>query len=276
MFPALKQYPFVFYMSDVELTPYPKMPPLTEIALIESDQYMLDEGILYHLYNPRTRAVPRDQTLIRQLAVPTGWREDVLKSYHDSLFGGGHQGFDRTYAAIKLKYYWPKMYVAIQDYVKSCDLCQRAKRHFHAHPAPLQNMLIAGRFDRWHMDILGPFAPSGEGYKYVPVVVDSYTRWPEAFPLKSQEAPQIASVLSKEIFSRYGAPRPLLSDREQNLMSKLVTAICQLFQVTRLHTSSYHPATNATCERLNSTLAQAIRTYCQNSQPNGQTVFQAS
>ena len=39
MFPGLKQYPIpktipiVFYMPDVELTPYPKMPPLTEIAI---------------------------------------------------------------------------------------------------------------------------------------------------------------------------------------------------------------------------------------------------
>ena len=47
--------------------------------------------------------------MIRQLAVPTNWREDVLRSYHDSLLEGGHQGFNRTYAVICMKSYWPKI-----------------------------------------------------------------------------------------------------------------------------------------------------------------------
>ena len=237
-------------------------------VILQSEQYILDNGVLFQLYTPRTRSVPQHQAVIRQLAVPKSWRADVLRSYHDSLLGGGHQGFDRTYAAIRLKYFWPKMYATVLDYVKSCDPCQRAKRHFHSHPAPLQNMPIVGRFDRWHMDILGPLSKSSEGHKYILLIVDSYTRWPEAFPLKTQEATEIGKVLYKEIFSRYGAPRSILSDRGQNFMSKLVDAICQLFQVTRLHTSSYHPCTNATCERMNSTLAQAIRTYYPNSDPN--------
>ena len=246
----------------------PKQQKLAHKVLSESNHYVLDDGVLFHIFTPRGRKISNDQAIIRQLAVPTNWREDVLLSYHDSLLGGGHQGFDRTYAAIRLKYYWPKMYAQIFDYVKTCDPCQHAKRHFQAHPAPLQNMPVVGRFDRWHMDILGPLSSSSEGHKYILVIVDSYTRWPEAFPLKSQEAEEISKVLYREIFSRYGAPRALLSDRGQNFMSKLVTAICQMFQVTRLHTSSYHPATNATCERLNSTLGQAMRAYCPNSNPD--------
>ena len=35
-----------------------------------------------------------------------------------------------------------------------------------------------------------------------------------------------------------------------------------MFDITRHHTSSYHPQTNSTCERLNSTLAQTLRMYC--------------
>ena len=253
------------YLETGELPSDTKLAHKTAVA---SDQYIIDNGVLFHMYSPRTQGIPKELRVIRQLAVPTDWREDILRSYHDSLFGGGHQGFDRTYASIRMKYYWPKMYAEILDYIKTCDPCQKSKHHFHAHPAPLQNMPIEGRFDRWHIDILGPLAPSSEGHKYILVVVDSYTRWPEAFPLKNQTATEIGKVLYREIFSRYGAPRALLSDRGQNFMSKLVTAICQLFQVTRLHTSSYHPATNSTCERLNSTLAQALRTYCPNSQPN--------
>lgn len=37
----------------------------------------------------------------------------------------------------------------------------------------------------------------------------------------------------------------IVSDRGQNFLSKLVTAVCEIFQVTRHFTSAYHPQTNA-------------------------------
>ena len=118
------------------------------------------------------------------------------------------------------------------------------------------------------MDILGPLTKTTEGHKYILLVVDSFIKWPEAFPLRTQESSEIAKVLFWEIFCRYGAPYTIVSVRGQNFMSKLVTAVCQIFQVTRHFTSSYHPQTNATCERMNSTLAQYLRIYVIRDQTN--------
>lgn len=101
-------------------------------------------------------------------------------------------------------------------------------------------MPIEDRFSRIHMDILGPLTKSTEGQKYLLLVVDSFSKWPEAFPLRTQESTKLSKVLFKEIFCRYGAPYTVVSDRGKNLMGKLVT-VCQIFQVTRHFTSSYHP-----------------------------------
>ena len=98
-------------------------------------------------------------------------------------------------------------------------------------------------------------------YRYVLLVVDYFSRWCEAIPLQSQEASIVAEALFSEIICRYGAPSVLVSDRGQNFMSKLVAALCELFDITRHHTSSYHPQTNSTVERLNSTIAQSLRMY---------------
>lgn len=121
---------------------------------------------------------------------------------------------------------------------------------------------------RLHMDILGPLTPSAKGHRYILLVVDSFSKFPEAFPLKTQESKEIADVLFSEIFTRYGAPRVIVSDRGQNFLSKLVTAVCEIFQVTRHFNSSYHPQTNSTCERMNSTIAQCLRTYINPEQTN--------
>jgi hypothetical protein len=47
--------------------------------------------------------------------------KDLLLSYHDSKAGGGHLGINRTYEAIKQKYYFKGMYNFIQNYILSCD-----------------------------------------------------------------------------------------------------------------------------------------------------------
>ena len=232
----------------------------------ESDQYIIEDNILYHLYTPRSRSISKENSVVKQLAIPSSLRDEVLKSYHDALVGGGHQGFDRTYASIRAKYYWPRMYRDILAYVKSCQICQFSKTPRNSKKAPLKAMPINDRFERWHIDILGPIKESSQGYKYILLVVESFSRWSEAFPLKTQEASEIANILYREIFTRFGAPHILVSDRGRNFLSNLVRALCELFQVARHHTSAYHPQSNSVCERMNSTIAQSLRSYCNETQ----------
>lgn len=257
--------PMYKYFKNDEL---PSEKSNREKLLSESNFYVFLDNVLYHYYQPRSKRARHPDNYVKQLAVPRCLREDVLRSYHDSLAGGAHFGFERTYRAIQLKYYWPGMYQNVADYVRSCDQCQCAKKSTQNTHAPLVNMPVTKPFNRIHMDILGPVTKTSKGHKYILLVVDSFSIWPEAFPLKTQDSKEIATVLFREIFARYGAPRTLITDRGQNFMSKLVTAVCELFQVTRHHTSSYHPQTNAACERMNSTIAQCIRTYINEDQDN--------
>ena len=232
----------------------------------EASQFEVINGLLYHFYSPRSRGLPREERFVKQLALPRVMRDDILRSYHDSLAGGGHQGHERTFAAIRLKYYWPKMYDEIGKYVQSCLLCQQVKRPVHAKPPPLQPLPVADLFSRWHIDILSGLPTTKDKYKHILVVVDSYSKWMEAHLLRSQEATEVAAVLYREVITRYGAPRTLISDRGQTFMSKLTAAMCELFQITRHYVSAYHPATNAVVERANSIILQGFRMYCKDQQ----------
>lgn len=237
--------------------------------IYEKDLYRFGtEGELIHQYLPRTKGVPRSEVMIEQIVLPKCMRQEALEAYHDCRAGGGHKGFRRTYAALQQKYYWSGMYQNVYNYVISCDACQRAKRPTNKRPAPLMPLPVAETFERWHMDILSGFPTSKDKYQHVLLVVDSFSRWAEAFPLRTQEAKEIAHILYKEVFTRFGSPKTLVSDRGQNFCSKLIQALCELFHVTRHTTSSYHPQSNTTCERMNSTIAQTLRTYCTKDQMN--------
>ena len=229
---------------------------------IEADNYIIEQDILYHLYYRRAKGLPKADRLVKQLVVPQPLRAEALQAYHDSLIGGGHQGFERTYHAVRNKYYWPKMYRDVYEHVHSCTECQQAKNRPTVKPAPLHPLPIADIFGRWHMDMLGPVTTSSQGFKHILVLTDSFSKWCEAIPTKTQEAKEIAEILYRDIFTRYGAPHTLVSDRGRNFMSSLVEALCSLFDVKRVHTSSYHPQTNSAVERFNSVIAQSIRACC--------------
>ena len=116
------------------------------------------------------------------------------------------------------------------------------------------------------MDFLGPLKKADGGEQYILLIVDSFSRWCEAFALKDQKATTVAKVLYEQIFTRYGAPRELISDRGTQFMSKLVAALCTLFAVKCHCTNAYHPQTNSSCERMNSTIGQALRAYVKDDQ----------
>ena len=95
------------------------------VTVVADNQYVTKDGVLYHIFNPRTKKV-KDRNfdgLSLQVTQPKSERRSVLASYHDSKAGGGHFGIKRTFAAIKQKYWWPKMYQEVNDYIETCDVC---------------------------------------------------------------------------------------------------------------------------------------------------------
>lgn len=238
------------------------------LVVAEAKHYSLEEGKLYHWFQRRCKNPEDGMKMIRQLALPQVLRKDALLSYRDSLAGGGHLGIEKVRTALYQKYYWPRMYHDIVEYVRSCARCQKAKRDYHPSNPPMAPLPLVDRFERWHIDILGPLNKTKEGYEYILMCVDSCTKWVEGFPMKTQTAQETARVLFREIFARYGAPKVLFSDRGRNFMSKLVIALCEIFEITQHHTSSYHPQTNGLVERYNSTIAQSLRSYCGKNQDN--------
>ena len=93
------------------------------------------------------------------------------------------------------------------------------------------------------------------------MVVDSFSKWTEAFPLQTMEACEVAWKLYDEIICRFGCPDSILTDRAQNFMSNLLKELCSILGITKLATSSYHAACNSQVERINSVVLQKLRIY---------------
>jgi transposase InsO family protein len=249
----------ITYLETQEL---PENEKLARRVLLQSEQFVIGtDNLLYHLYQPRTKNLDRLKSVIRQVAIPPSMRADILHSFHDENFAGAHLGIDRVYMSIRMRYFWFGLYRDVVNHVTTCVKCQKCKRYVHARRAPLAPLPCTDEpFQRLHIDFL-KMSESTSGYKYILLIVDSFSRWPEAFPTRSQDATIVADILYSQIFCRYGCARILVSDQGQSFLSHLVAELCKKFHVTRAVTSPYHPATNSSTERMNSALLNAFRTY---------------
>ena len=231
--------------------------------LLQQDEYCLhSNGLLYHLWKPTTK-IDKDWRL--QLVVPTSLKSEVLFQMHEEVTAG-HFGLSKTYEKLRNNYYWPKMYADCEHYVRSCTDCATKKMPKGNHKAPLLPLPVEGPFDRVGIDCLGPFPVTYSNNKYIVVLTDYLTKWPEAFAVSNIEAATIAEILVDQILCRHGAPRTLLSDRGSNFLSKLIVEVCKLINTKKVNTTAYHPQTDGLVERFNGTLAQSLSMYTSSNQ----------
>ena len=59
--------------------------------------------------------------------------------------------------------------------------------------------------------------------------------------------------------SRFGFPHEILSDFGSEFLSNLTKVFMDEYVISHITTSSYHPATNWSCERFNGTMKSTIR-----------------
>lgn len=122
---------------------------------------------------------------------------------------------------------------------------------------------IAMPFERVAIDLIGPIAPKSSWAKrYILTMVDVATRDPNAVVLESISTSLVAEALV-DMFSRYGVPGELLSDRGSTFTSDLMREVGRLWSMRRLLTTPYHPMCNGLVERFNGTLKQILRRMCQ-------------
>jgi len=199
---------------------------------------------------------------VKQLAVPSGLRDNVMSLGHDSIMSG-HQGIKKTYDRITTEFYWPGIHADVQRYCHSCDICQRTTPKGRVSKVPLGRMPIIERpFKRVAVDLIGPIAPVTEhGNRYILTMVDYATHYPEATALKSIEAETVAEALVT-MFTRAGIPEEILSDQGSQFLSGVMKEVSRMLSIGQLHTTVYHPMCKGLVKRFNGTLKAMLRRMC--------------
>ena len=166
---------------------------------------------------------------------------------------GGHLARRRTAVTVQSRAYWPTWSSDLDAFLKQCEPCARYHRGTIRHHAPMQTFLVGEPWERVSVDITGPHPRLCRSNQYILTLVDHFSKWAEAIPIANHTAPTVARVLMVHVFSRFGAPRQLLTDRGPELESELFSHLMRWMKIDKLRTTPYKPSTNGVVERFHRT-----------------------
>ncbi|GKD11476.1 reverse transcriptase domain-containing protein [Tanacetum coccineum] len=137
--------------------------------------------------------------------------QKILDECHHGPTGGHYGPSTTTKKVFDAGFYWPTIFKEAHTLVQNCDACQRSGSLSRRDEMPQNNIQVSEIFDIWGIDFMGPF-PKSHKFEYILVAIDYVSKWAEAEALPTNDARVVINFL-KKLFSRFGIPKALISDR---------------------------------------------------------------
>ncbi|SPO38662.1 uncharacterized protein PSFLO_04141 [Pseudozyma flocculosa] len=206
--------------------------------------------------------------------IPPALVPRALQLSHDSP-AAAHPGLRGTTVAAQRQFWWPTLAQDVVQHVSTCSACARAKSPRHKPYGFLRPLLAPDRpWGSITMDLIEGLPPSttGDGKATadsILVVVDRLTKYTVVLPtVATATSKEHARLLDDHVFSHFGLPDQIISDRGRTFVSAVWSNIMELYGIRSSLSTAYHPQTDGQTERMNQSLELYLRLYCNYQQDN--------
>lgn len=130
----------------------------------------------------------------KKLYVPEWEVANVCVAFHGADKPAGHFGRDRMYTAIKTCHYGVSR-AAVMQWLKTCEICQQSNP-LHKKP-PIEPLTHHTNMERIIIDLveLSAYTRTNGGHEYVLTMIDCFSKYAWAWPLKTKHSEPIATLL---------------------------------------------------------------------------------
>ena len=184
--------------------------------------------------------------------------ETVFNEVHSST--AGHWGESETFRRIlarKPDLDYSQTRRECSRLVQSCKICQKI-RGLDSKIKPRFSHISKHPWEEISIDTLTFSSPDADFCRYMIVIVDSFTRYTEMFPVKDTTAETVVQCLLR-IYSRYGSPTTIRCDGGPQFRSDLIKQFHALTQVKILQVIPYHPQANGKVEARQGQIMRHLR-----------------
>ena len=186
------------------------------------------------------------------------WKDYLASIYYDVQHPGSYAGPDKLYKTVqaegKFKIGRYRIRKWLQDQ-ETYSLTRSARRTF-----PRNRVVVAGRDSQWDIDLadMSALAKENDGYKYILVAIDIFSRYAWCQTLKTKESEEVVKAL-RDIFSQGRTPNVIRTDKGKEFKNKKVSAYLQSLGVHHFVTQNETKANYA--ERVIKTLKHRLFRY---------------
>ncbi|XP_035985254.1 TIP41-like protein isoform X1 [Fundulus heteroclitus] len=175
----------------------------------------------------------------------------------------GHQSSEKMLRLISQKWWHPFIKDVCKYFVNTCSIC--------CHYNPKRTLKVGmGAFpvpSKPWQEVVIDFVDMGKekrvkGCRYLLVCVDTFTRWVEATPTKTESAREVINWLINDLIPRYGVPLSIRSDNGTHFTSDSLKQVEEYFGIKQKFGSAYHPASQGLVERTNRTIKEQLAKVC--------------
>ena len=170
--------------------------------------------------------------------------KSILWHFRNSPCGRHYSGDETTTKVLQSGFFWSSVFSDAHEHATKCDQCQRMGN-------------ISRRNDCWGIEFVGPLPPS-YGNEYILVAVDYVSKWVETVVALKNDAKSVVKFLKKNIFSRFGVPRVLISYDGSHFCNSQLQKVLGHYSVTHKVASPYHPQTNSQAKVSNRELKKIL------------------
>lgn len=183
-------------------------------------------------------------------------RNRIIRQEHEKA----HFGYQKTLAALKERFFWPKMNQQIRKYCRDCLKCQTSKSgNINVIPPMGSKKPVEYPWQFVTLDFIGPLPASGKKRSTcLLVATDIFSKFVLVQPFREAKAEPLVEFIENMIFRLFGVPEIILTDNGTQFVSKIFKHLLQQYNVNHWLTPAYHPQVNNT-ERVNRVITTAIR-----------------
>jgi len=157
---------------------------------MKREELKVQDGVVYRSNESPKKGEPN----FKQLLLPRAQVEEALRQCHAGAVAG-HFGIRKAMDQVRRRFYWSTWKEDTKRLCRRCPECTTYHRGKLAKQGPLKPVLPGAPYERWYIDLTGPYPKSDRGHPWILTCMDSWTKWTEAYPLRNKEAETVAKVL---------------------------------------------------------------------------------
>jgi len=209
----------------------------------ENSGLLMHDGLIW---------IPDDDTL----------RLRILRDHHDAQ-AAGHPGRARTLELVSRSFYLPGRRKYIHRYVDHCDTCHRIKPIRHAPFGLLKTLELPQRpWDTISTDFITAL-PKIDGINALWVIIDRLTKMGHFVACQGTMNPEdLAGHFLRQVIRPHGLPSIIVSYRGSLFTSDFWRRVTEAIGISRNLSTAFHPQTDRQMDRVNATLEQYLRAFC--------------